>query len=459
MRGILLFGLLVMMMNDATMAQATRAGSYTPRTLVTIRGQQWLMNGRVVHEGSPAEGLLTNVRMVNAVFEDAGEAGKRHLPAGFDPQENTRQFIEQIPAYVGSGVSAFTISLQGGSPGYEGAINSAFNADGTLRDPYMSRVAQVIEACDQAGAAVILTCFYQRQHSHDRALAGREGIRSAVVNVARWVRERGYENVVLEISNEYRHNGFARWEDGQWLRSDEGQVELMRVARRAAPGLLVSTSGMGDGRISEAIAREADFVLIHFNNTALADIQARLADARQYSKPVVCNEDAKVGQAGAEACRLAIVNGAGWGLMHSAKNQDAPFEFDGPADDPEVYAMLRRVTSPAGGAEALSDRPVGGVSVLITEPKDGDTFATGQAIRMVAAVTVPAGTKPARVVFYANGRQVGSASSAPWKVTWKADAPGGYDLVAEVFDADGTRIARSREVDIVVSGATTQRAQ
>jgi hypothetical protein len=60
---------------------------------------------------------------------------------------------------MSQGVRAFTFCLQGGMPGYEGAVNSAFNPDGTLREPYMKRVRRVIEACDRLGVAVILGCY------------------------------------------------------------------------------------------------------------------------------------------------------------------------------------------------------------------------------------------------------------------------------------------------------------
>ena len=51
-----------------------------------------------------------------------------------------------MPDYVAGGVRAFTIGLQGGMPGYEGAVNSAFNPDGSLRDAYLERVRRVIDA-------------------------------------------------------------------------------------------------------------------------------------------------------------------------------------------------------------------------------------------------------------------------------------------------------------------------
>src|SRR5262245_42673833 len=41
------------------------------RTRVTLEGGRWHINGAVTYPGAAAEGLLLNVRMVNAVFEDS----------------------------------------------------------------------------------------------------------------------------------------------------------------------------------------------------------------------------------------------------------------------------------------------------------------------------------------------------------------------------------------------------
>jgi CubicO group peptidase (beta-lactamase class C family) len=292
-----------------------------PRTDVAVDGSHWLIDGRPPHAGRPAEGLLMNVRMVNAFFEDAGPAADAHLGT-FDPDENTARFVARMPDYPAQGVTAFTIGLQGGAPGYEGAVNSAFDRDGSLRRAYMARVARIVEAADRLGAVVILSAFYQRQHSHERALTGRAAAMNAAANVARWVTARRYTNVVLEISNEYRHDGFSRWPDGDWLRSPAGQVELIRHVKAVAPRLLVSTSGTGDGTIHAAIGEAADFILLHLNNTPLDRIPAVIS-----------------------AARLAVAGGAGWGFMHSEKNQYVPFEYVGADDDPVVYAMVRRLTT------------------------------------------------------------------------------------------------------------------
>ena len=116
-------------------------------------------------------------------------------------------------------------------PGYEGAVNSAFNPDGSLRESYMKRVRRVIEACDRLGVAVILGCFYQRQ---DQILRDDDAIRAGVVGVARWIKDAGYTHVLLEISNEYAHQGF----DHPMLKSALGQAGLIALAKETAPSLL-----------------------------------------------------------------------------------------------------------------------------------------------------------------------------------------------------------------------------
>ena len=139
-----------------------------------------------------------NVRMVNSTFED------RRKPE-FDPEANTDRFLKQIPDYAEHGVRAFTLCLQGGMPGYEGALNSAFAPDGSLREPYLARMRRVIEACDRQGLAVILGCYYQRQ---DQVLTDADAVRAGVVNVVKWIQRCGFSNVVLEIANEFGHDGF-----------------------------------------------------------------------------------------------------------------------------------------------------------------------------------------------------------------------------------------------------------
>ncbi len=224
------------------------AAETVPHTRIDLDHGHWLINGHPTNPGSAAEGLLMNVRMVNAVFEDPSKHPE------FDPDANTARFIARLSDYAAHGVNAFTICLQGGMPGYEGATNSAFEPDGSLRTTYLARVERVIRACDQQGIVVILGLYYQRQSA---ILRDEAAVRAGVVNAARWVRECGFGNVLLEIANEYPHRGFAH----DLIRNPKSQAELIRLARQTAPGLLISASGYGDGRIDPEVAEAVDFLL------------------------------------------------------------------------------------------------------------------------------------------------------------------------------------------------------
>src|SRR5687768_6872528 len=72
------------------------------KTTIDIRGQSFLINGKLTYEGRTwkghkIEGLLLNSRMVQGIFEDQNleTRPKWNYPDGtaFDPERNTREFI------------------------------------------------------------------------------------------------------------------------------------------------------------------------------------------------------------------------------------------------------------------------------------------------------------------------------------------------------------------------------
>ena len=62
-------------------------GQEGPMTEISISDTQWRLDGSITYPGAVAEGLLMNVRMVNATFEDRNRDD-------FDPDTNTDVFIE-----------------------------------------------------------------------------------------------------------------------------------------------------------------------------------------------------------------------------------------------------------------------------------------------------------------------------------------------------------------------------
>ncbi|MCW5551002.1 MAG: serine hydrolase [Verrucomicrobiae bacterium] len=328
--------LFVLLANGSSVSAAELA-----QTRVTVGEERWFINERLTNPGSAAEGLLMNVRMVNAVFED------RNKP-DFDAEANADRFIARIPDYAAHGVNAFTICLQGGMPGYEGAVNSAFEPDGSLRTDYLTRVERVVRACDRHGVVVILGLYYQRQ---SKILRDESAIRAGIVNVANWIQSRGFRNVVVEVANEYPHSGFAH----ALIRDPQGQASLIRLVKETVPGLLVTASGYGDGKIHSEVAEASDFLTPHWNGTKVEHIPERIAALKQFGKPIVCNEDDKVGDRAAAALQASVTNGCAYGLMLKDHNQTFPFRFDGAADDPVFYAQLRALTTPTRRTYAAGD--------------------------------------------------------------------------------------------------------
>jgi CubicO group peptidase (beta-lactamase class C family) len=325
-------------------------------TEVAISGTHWLVNGRPTNPGTSAEGLLMNVRMVNSTFED------RRKP-DFDPKANTDRFIARIPEYARLGVNAFTLNLQGGMPGYEGALNSAFEPDGSLRPGYLQRVERVIRACDERGMAVILGLYYQRQ---SKILQDEAAVRTGVIQAARWIRTNGFRNVLVEVANEYPHSGFAH----SVIRSAKGQAGLIRVVKETAPGLLVTASGYGDGKIQTEVAEACDFLTPHWNGTRVEDIPARVTALRRFGKPIVCNEDDKTEMRAVAAMKASVASGCAYGLMLKDRNQTFPFHFEGANDDTVFYAALGELVAPRNRSASVGKSAIG-------TPDSGRTVATG----------------------------------------------------------------------------------
>jgi hypothetical protein len=298
---------------------------YTARTRLELDGSRFRLNGKLTYPGQPAEGRLLNVRMVNSVFEDDGKSA-------FDPERNTAEFVARMPEYVKYGVRAFTVSLQGGYPGYEGARNSAFRADGSLDGGYLDRVARVIERADALGAVIILSLFYQRQ---DQVLRNEEAVRTGVIKAVDWVRQKGYRNIILEVVNEYGHAEF----DHNVLRSDAGVAGLIRLAKQRYSSLPVSASTRGTARTTPEVAKASDLILVHLNQLSASEIAPRVRALRTAypGKPIVCNEDDRTGSAAAAALTAAVQAGGSYGLMVERVNQHYPFDFYGRSDDPQAY--------------------------------------------------------------------------------------------------------------------------
>lgn len=273
------------------------------RTTLAIDGDKFLINGQPTYagrtwKGNKIEGLLMNARMVQGVFDDLNPETRQRWAypdtGKWDPERNTREFVAAMPAWRAHGMLAFTLNLQGGSPeGYSGKqpwINSAFEADGSLRPDYLARLRQIIERADELGMVVVLGYFYFGQ---DERLRDEAAVVNAVTQATRWVLDHGWRNVIIEINNEC-NIGY----DHAILRPQRVHELIDQVKRLQGDGyrLLVSTSYGGNTIPSEAVVRAADFLLLHGNGVAeparIAEMVHLTRKVPGYSpKPILFNED------------------------------------------------------------------------------------------------------------------------------------------------------------------------
>src|SRR5690349_6597350 len=143
------------------------------KTVVSTEGRAFHVNGKPTYagrtyNGMKVEGLLLNSRMVQGIFDDRNPETRKlwSYPDGpWDPDRNTREFVEQMPAWRKHGLVGFTINLQGGSPqGYskdQPWTNSAFDfEDGSLRPEYLARLERILDKADELGMVPIVGYFY-----------------------------------------------------------------------------------------------------------------------------------------------------------------------------------------------------------------------------------------------------------------------------------------------------------
>jgi hypothetical protein len=273
---------------------------YEPKTEVSIRNEKFYINGKPTFEGRiwqgySVEGLLPNSRMVNGTFDDLNPETVikwKYPDTGiWDPERNSREFIDAMPNWKNKGLLAFTINFQGGSPeGYSATQpwdNNAFEPDGTIRASFFSRMEKIIKKADDLGMIVILGIFYFGQ---DERLEDENAVINALDNVLEWIHIKKFTNVIIEVANESNHKAY----DHDIIKNRV--CELILRVKENAPQLLVSTSFGGGFIPPEKVVEVSDFVLIHGNGvhepegiTKMVETVRTLSSYRPM--PIIFNED------------------------------------------------------------------------------------------------------------------------------------------------------------------------
>lgn len=290
-----------------------------------------------------AQGKLMNLRLAQALFDDEW---MKEQP--FDAARNTDAVISALDFYKKHGVLMINVSLQGGQAGYSKAVNgvdrrngyrfgpekgtyvSAFYPDGRLKAAWLARLERLLRAADRRGMIVAIMYFYQGQ---DESFASTAAIHAAARNITRWLVEKKFRNVMIDVANEHDlRNG---WDFDRYI--PQHIPELMAEIRACLPKdhpLPVSTSGDGRMNFSDSLAKTADFVLIHGNGRKPELKARRVAELASVPRPILMNEDDNGRSSTREhlagdlaSCDILFEKASGWGYMPWVQAQRFPFRF------------------------------------------------------------------------------------------------------------------------------------
>jgi hypothetical protein len=292
-----------------------------------------------------ARGRLMMLRLAQGIFDDEWMTEQK-----FDADDNTNRLIAALDVYKAHGVLAFSVSLQGGNPGYdpkvngisrrngarygkgEGLLVSAFRQDGSLKPAWLERLERLLRAADERGMVVNLIYFYQGQ---DEVFESDQAIITAARNITRWIVQKNFRNVVIDIANEWDLKG-ETWDQAGFI--PENITRLVEVVREQFNGadFLVPISASTSGRMNypESLARLCDVVLVHGNGRAPAEKLAHLREFEDYNRAVWMTEDDNGRETTRETLQRELASAdamfnkaAGWGYMPWVQAQQFPFVY------------------------------------------------------------------------------------------------------------------------------------
>ena len=481
--------------------RATAPGS---QTVVSIQGTSFLINGQLTSPGKPAQGQLLNTRMAQAIFDDDNSATQANWAYpdthAWDPQRNTDELVAMLPTYAQHGIRMITVGLQGGCPAHTPPaltcpggdhpwIVSAFNADGSLKPAWMTRLDQVIRAAGRSGIVVMVQFFY---HGQEAKVADQF---AAVNNITDWLLRGDFGNVLVETTNEC-NTGFSTYLDC----SNEANV-VKQVQDRSGGALKVAVSFSGGGLPGDEVISQEDLVLLHgngINGTQLAALIVATKNSTAYKahpKPIVVNEDST----NVDNMNAAVAAGVSWGYLDTGVNnyvdgfQSPPVNwtinttakqafFDNTLRlaGPNSVGTTLHLTGPTTGdyqdAISLSARladqagnPLATMPIAISLGSQTCTAVTNAAGVAACAITpsVVAGTYPMTASFAGTPLLLPSSASVPFVVTpeeavlaYTGDtkvAQGGSALLVGALREDGQAPIPGRAVSFTLgSGAGAQ---
>jgi hypothetical protein len=302
------------------------------KTKLTIDKRKFLINGRLTYSEYPNckekyKGLLMNARFIQGVFDDKNDRTRfNRFNKIFSPNNNTDELIKALPQWYEKGLRAITVGFQGG--GTCNTIdkftinNNPFSSNGKDIDvDYLDRMDRIIRACDELSMIVIVNLFYGSNviyFEDDNAIA------NATKTASNWLRDQGYQNIIIEIANEQNTPDFIITP----IIHDPLQcVKLIKIAQRESGGMPVGcTPSGGRNNLNKDIAQASDVILIHGNDQIRQVYydQIQMSKSIKPERPVLCNED------GQSLLNLGVSfeNEVSWGYYNNLTKQEPPTSWE-----------------------------------------------------------------------------------------------------------------------------------
>ncbi len=308
-------------------------------------GEEWRKTYSGPEYRRQAQGKLMNLRLAQGLFHDEWLTEQP-----FDPGKNTDGLIAALDFYRSHGVLMINVSMQGGNPGYDEKVNgitrqrafhlgpgagasvSGFRPDGSLKPEWMDRLHRLLRAANDRGMIVNLMYFYQGQ---DEQFDSTEAILAAAANLTDWLIDRNFRNVIVDIANEWDVRG---WDHDNYIPNNLvrlGDAIRERFQKKRTDWAL-PVGASSDGRMlyPDSLMKNVDLVLVHGNGLKPEQKGRRLADFRNFDRPILMTEDDN-GRASTEAhlaldlasCDLLFERAQGWGYMPWVQAQRFPFRW------------------------------------------------------------------------------------------------------------------------------------
>ena len=319
------------------------------KTNLSIKGKNFYINDKPVYDEIPGAnpeslGLLWNQRVIQGVFDDKTDRTRFNLFRDkiFDPERNTDNLIAALPEWYAYGMRAITVGFQGGWPvkcvDVRDIENNPFGSDGlSLDDAYANRMDKIIRAADELGMIVIVSLLYWAQCN--RIKDGRSVV-NAVKTGAKFLRDGGYTNVILEVANEHDIDSFNKH---SIVHSSEGMAMLIKTAREYSGGMPVGSSG-GGGMANREVVEESDVAIIHGNGLTRGEYYDFINRVKDWAgdKPVLCNEDSPC----CTRVDVGLETYTSWGYYNNFTKQIPPADY-GITPGEDLY-FARRIARAVG---------------------------------------------------------------------------------------------------------------